>query len=74
MEHPLSGKTIIITGASSGIGAATARSLVRLGCNVTLAARSADKLRDVGRGVRSGLPWLCRRMSPSTRTSREWSP
>ena len=45
MEHPLSGKTIIITGASSGIGAATARSLVRLGCNVSLAARSADKLR-----------------------------
>lgn len=45
MSHPLAGKVIIITGASSGIGAATARSLARLGCQVTLAARSGDKLR-----------------------------
>lgn len=45
MEHPLSGKVVIITGASSGIGAATARSLVQLGCKVTLAARSKNKLR-----------------------------
>lgn len=44
MEHPLSGKVIIITGASSGIGAATARALGRLGCKLTLAARSVDKL------------------------------
>lgn len=44
MEHPLSGKVIIITGASSGIGAATARALARLGCKLTLAARSLDKL------------------------------
>lgn len=45
MEHPLAGKVAIITGASSGIGAATARTLAGLGCRVTLAARSADKLR-----------------------------
>lgn len=44
MEHPLSGKVVIITGASSGIGAATARALARLGCRLTLAARSAEKL------------------------------
>ena len=40
----LTGKVILITGASTGIGAAVARSLVQLGCKVALSARSADKL------------------------------
>jgi ribitol 2-dehydrogenase len=44
MAHPLANKVVIITGASSGIGAATARALAGLGCRVTLAARSGDKL------------------------------
>ncbi len=43
-EHALSGKVVIITGASSGIGAATARALAHRGCKLALAARSADKL------------------------------
>lgn len=44
MTHPLTDKVVIITGASSGIGAATARRLAQLGCKLTLAARSADRL------------------------------
>lgn len=44
MTHPLAGKTVIITGASSGIGEATARQLAAVGCKLTLAARSTDKL------------------------------
>ena len=38
-------KTFLITGASSGIGAATARMAVDAGYRVALAARSADKLK-----------------------------
>ena len=43
-SQSLAGKVVIITGASSGIGAATARAMSRLGCKLTLAARSVDKL------------------------------
>lgn len=44
MENRLSGKVVIITGASSGIGAATARLLADYGCKLTLSARSESKL------------------------------
>ncbi|MFT4049162.1 MAG: SDR family oxidoreductase [Solirubrobacterales bacterium] len=37
-------RTLVITGASTGIGAQTARDAVSVGWNVALAARGADKL------------------------------
>lgn len=41
------GKVVLITGASSGIGAATAKALVSSGHNVILTARSESKLNDL---------------------------
>jgi 3-hydroxy acid dehydrogenase/malonic semialdehyde reductase len=43
---PLDGKTAIVTGASSGIGAATARALVDAGARVAVGARRVEQLPD----------------------------
>ncbi len=44
MTDSLASKVVIITGASSGIGAGAARLLAQQGCKLVLAARSVDKL------------------------------
>jgi 3-hydroxy acid dehydrogenase / malonic semialdehyde reductase len=47
----LRGKTAIVTGASGGIGAATARSLSAEGVTVAAGARRVDRLRELGDAV-----------------------
>jgi NADP-dependent 3-hydroxy acid dehydrogenase YdfG len=42
-------RVLLITGASSGIGAATARAAAQAGWRLVLAARSEDKLTDLAR-------------------------
>ena len=46
-DQPLAGRVAAVTGASSGIGAATAAALSRAGATVALAARRRDRLEDL---------------------------
>ena len=46
----LDGKKAIVTGASSGIGAATARALARDGARVAVGARRVERLGELGDG------------------------
>src|SRR5215211_3695438 len=48
--HPAD-KTVIITGASSGIGAATAQAFAAAGANVVLAARDQNRLAAVAGSI-----------------------
>jgi clavulanate-9-aldehyde reducatase len=46
-EQPLAGRVAAVTGASSGIGAATATALSRAGATLALAARRRDRLEEL---------------------------
>src|SRR5207248_3426726 len=47
----LSGRTALVTGASSGIGREIAEGLARAGARVVLAGRDADRLREATEGI-----------------------
>lgn len=53
MKNTLSGKVVIITGASSGIGAASAHLLAEYGCKLVLAARSESKLQSLAASLQT---------------------
>ena len=53
MTQPLTGEIALVTGASRGIGAATARAFARAGAAVVLAARDKDALETVAEGIRA---------------------
>lgn len=52
LEAAVRGQTVLITGASHGIGEATARLLARCGAEVLLLARSRERLADVAAEIR----------------------
>ncbi|HVL15931.1 MAG TPA: SDR family oxidoreductase [Gemmata sp.] len=53
MRRELNGKRVILTGASGGIGQATAAALVKAGARVALASRSADALEQLAATLRA---------------------
>jgi len=52
LPQPAPGQTVLITGASSGIGSELARQLAALGHGVTLVARRPEKLEEIADEVR----------------------
>ncbi|HTZ12120.1 MAG TPA: SDR family NAD(P)-dependent oxidoreductase [Mycobacterium sp.] len=54
LRSVISGKTVLVTGASFGVGEATARKVAAAGATVLLVARSADRLQELSASINAG--------------------
>jgi NAD(P)-dependent dehydrogenase (short-subunit alcohol dehydrogenase family) len=54
LRGTVSGKTVLVTGASYGIGEATARKMAAAGATVLVVARSAERLEDLAAAINAG--------------------
>ena len=53
METSMKGKTVLITGGTNGIGLVTARELARMGAQVTILSRNAEKCAAVTEAIKT---------------------
>lgn len=60
MQQTVRGKSVLVTGGGSGIGAAVVRRLAAHGATVTFAGRRTEKLRQVAESVEQDHPGACR--------------
>jgi NAD(P)-dependent dehydrogenase (short-subunit alcohol dehydrogenase family) len=54
LRSAISGKTVLVTGASFGVGEATARKIAAAGATVLVVARSVDRLRELSASINAG--------------------
>jgi NAD(P)-dependent dehydrogenase (short-subunit alcohol dehydrogenase family) len=65
-DRPLAGRHAVITGASRGIGAATAEALAGLGAQVTLMARNEGALDEVSKSIPGSKAIVCDVTEPAS--------